>query len=296
MGLNERQLNFISRCNRKADIQLVDDKWKTKVAMSVYRDFKINVPDTYLTVHQHRELSSLEAFLRSRPMLCQRSGLVIKPIQGWGGKGVLVLMERIDERHYRSADHMIYSIDDLLSHTREILSGMYSLGGRRDGALVEELIHFSPDLKAYSRGGVPDIRIVLYQGTPISAMLRLATLHSHGCANLSKGGVGVGVNLETGETTYAVQFKKPVTLHPDTGLPLAGFKIPQWPRVLELAAHAAHVSKLGFCGVDIVLDTDNEPLLLELNARPGLAIQIANQRGHLPRTRLVDERMSGRID
>lgn len=291
MGLNERQLHFISRHNRKEDIQLVDDKWKTKQVLRAYPDAQIRVPDTYLTVHTHRALKTLEALLLKRPILDPRGGLVIKPIQGWGGKGILVLTERINERHYRSADDRVYSIKDLLNHTREILSGMYSLGGRRDGALIEELIRFSSDLQAYSRGGVPDIRIVLYRGVPISAMLRLATERSHGCANLSKGGVGVGINLETGLTTYAVQFKRSITHHPDTAKPLSGFQVPQWGVVLELATRAAQVSKLGFCGVDIVLDTDNLPLILELNARPGLAIQIANRAGHLARIQRVDQRL-----
>ena len=288
MGLNERQLHFISRHNRKEDIRLVDDKWKTKRALSACPDASIRVPDTYLTVHTHRALKRLDTLLRERPILDPRAGLVIKPIQGWGGKGILVLTERIDERHYRSADNQVYAIGELLNHTREILSGMYSLGGRRDGALIEELIHFSPDLKAYSRGGVPDIRVVLYRGVPISAMLRLATERSHGCANLSKGGVGVGINLETGLTTHAVQFKKPITHHPDTSKPLSGFQVPRWDAVLELATRAAQVSNLGFCGVDIVLDINNNPLILELNARPGLAIQIANRAGHLTRVQRVE--------
>jgi len=36
---------------------------------------------------------------------------------------------------------------------------------------------------------------------------------------------------------------------------------------------------LGYLGVDIVLDKAYGPMLLELNARPGLAIQVANQAG-----------------
>jgi D-alanine-D-alanine ligase-like ATP-grasp enzyme len=39
---------------------------------------------------------------------------------------------------------------------------------------------------------------------------------------------------------------------------------------------------LGYLGADIVLDHRQGPLLLEANARPGLAIQIANGQGLLP--------------
>jgi D-alanine-D-alanine ligase-like ATP-grasp enzyme len=36
---------------------------------------------------------------------------------------------------------------------------------------------------------------------------------------------------------------------------------------------------LGYLGADFVLDREKGPVLLELNARPGLAIQMANQSG-----------------
>ena len=36
-------------------------------------------------------------------------------------------------------------------------------------------------------------------------------------------------------------------------------------------------------GCDIVIDKNLGPLILELNARPGLSIQLANNRGLLPR-------------
>jgi glutathione synthase/RimK-type ligase-like ATP-grasp enzyme len=41
--------------------------------------------------------------------------------------------------------------------------------------------------------------------------------------------------------------------------------------------------ELGYLGVDIVLTPDKGPILLELNARPGLGIQIANLAGLVPR-------------
>lgn len=47
---------------------------------------------------------------------------------------------------------------------------------------------------------------------------------------------------------------------------------------------------MGYLGVDIVLDKDQGPLMLELNARPGLNIQIANREGGLKRYRLIEER------
>jgi len=45
---------------------------------------------------------------------------------------------------------------------------------------------------------------------------------------------------------------------------------------------------LGYLGVDIVLDRTKGPLILELNARPGLNIQIANKIGLKSRLAQVD--------
>ena len=52
--------------------------------------------------------------------------------------------------------------------------------------------------------------------------------------------------------------------------------------MLEMAAKAYDVTGLGYLGADIVLDKTKGPLLLELNARPGLAIQVANRIGIRP--------------
>ena len=56
-----------------------------------------------------------------------------------------------------------------------------------------------------------------------------------------------------------------------------------------MAARCFEAVELGYLGVDIVLDRDLGPLILELNARPGLNIQIANRRGLCSRLNAVDE-------
>jgi hypothetical protein len=45
---------------------------------------------------------------------------------------------------------------------------------------------------------------------------------------------------------------------------------------------------LGSLGVDVVIDREQGPLLLELNARPGLDIQIANMSGLRSRLEHID--------
>jgi len=135
---------------------------------------------------------------------------------------------------------------------------------------------------------VPDIRIIVFHGYPIMAMLRLATHSSDGKANLHQGAVGVGIDITTGKATSAVQYDRPIENHPDTGKSLTNIEIDNWLELLHVASGCYEMSGLGFLGTDIVLDKERGPLILELNARPGLAIQIANGRGMLPRLKDIE--------
>jgi len=153
---------------------------------------------------------------------------------------------------------------------------------------VEDLVQSTPSLARYSFQGVPDIRIIIFQGYPVMAMLRLATKDSDGKANLHQGAVGVGLDIGTGRSLNAVQFNRPITLHPDTGLALENIQIDSWEDMLEMASRCYEATGLGYMGVDLVVDTQKGPLLLELNARPGLAIQMANGEGLLPRLRNIE--------
>ena len=124
------------------------------------------------------------------------------------------------------------------------------------------------------------------------AMLRLGTLKSEGKANLHQGGIGVGIDLKSGKSLGAVQHNRPITHHPDSGASLDDIRIPEWQSLLALACRCFDATKLGYLGCDIVMDAESGPLLLEMNARPGLAIQIANDCGLEPRLRAVNERIA----
>src|SRR5205814_705639 len=146
-----------------------------------------------------------------------------------------------------------------------------------------------PALAPISIHGIPDVRIVLYRGVPAMAMLRLPTRESNGRANLHQGGLGVGIDLQTGETHNAVQANRRVLRHPDTGESLRGRCVPSWNAMLAMSRCVAEAVGLGYLGVDIVLDPGRGPLLLEANARPVLAIQHSNGMGLLPRLKAIDE-------
>jgi alpha-L-glutamate ligase-like protein len=155
--------------------------------------------------------------------------------------------------------------------------------------LIEYCVQFDPVFSELSFQGVPDIRVIVYRGYPAMAMVRLPTRASDGKANLHQGAVGAGVDIALGVTLTGVLQNEVVEEHPDTGSLIAGLQIPQWDFILESAARGYEVTGLGYLGVDMVIDADRGPLMLEMNARPGLNIQIANGIGMNTRIKRIEE-------
>ena len=125
---------------------------------------------------------------------------------------------------------------------------------------------------------------------------RLTTRSSDGKANLHQGAVGAGIDISSGETLTGVLGDDVVDDHPDTGALIAGLYIPNWDSILQSAARGLEVTGLGYLGVDIVIDRDRGPLILEMNARPGLNIQIANCAGLSGRINCIDEIFDPKAD
>ncbi|HBX39011.1 MAG TPA: alpha-L-glutamate ligase-like protein [Marinobacter adhaerens] len=278
LNMNRRNVDYISRYNERSSYPLVDNKLKTKLVVAEY---DVRTPRLLQVVRQQHEISHF------REMAEDLDGFAIKPAKGSGGKGITVITGR-DDNDYVKASGSRVSSSHLERHLSNILAGLYSLAGTPDVAIVENLVESIPSHAKYSFQGVPDIRIVVFQGYPVMAMLRLATTASDGKANLHQGAVGVGLNIANGHSLNAVQFNRPITLHPDTGLALENLVIDDWQEMLVMASRCYEATGLGYMGVDLVVDANEGPLLLELNARPGLAIQMANGRGLLPRLRQIE--------
>ena len=278
LGMNCRNVEFISRYNDRKLYPLVDNKLKTKL---LAQEWDVPTPGLQFVVREQHEISHIER------QLVDRETFVLKPAKGSGGKGILVVVGRRGDRFIKSSGVEI-DIADIRRDMSNILAGLYSLGGTPDVAIIEDLIAFDACFAGYSHEGVPDIRIIVFRGYPVMAMLRLATHASDGKANLHQGAVGLGLAMDSGCCLNAVQFSRRIKSHPDTGRPLDDIHIAGWRDILILAAQCHDMTGLGYIGTDIVLDQHLGPQLLELNARPGLSIQIANGRGLLPRLRHIE--------
>jgi alpha-L-glutamate ligase-like protein len=279
LGLNRRNAEYTLRHNLRRLYPLVDDKVTTK---QLAQHAGIAVPELYGVAEENYQVRTLPE------MLEQYSDFVVKPARGSGGDGILVISGR-SRQMYRNANGSLLSREELCYHVSNILSGVYSLGGQPDRALIEYRVRPDPLFEAISYQGVPDIRVIVFLGVPVMSMVRLPTRMSGGKANLHQGALGAGIDITNGITLSAVWRNDIVDEHPDTGNMIMGVKIPNWEALLRLAARCYQLTGLGYQGVDIVLDKDKGPLILELNARPGLNIQIANRAGLFPRLRSVEE-------
>lgn len=269
LGMNKRNGHYIAAYNKRSNYPLVDDKVQTK---QLAEEAGVAVPKLYALIEIEKQISDLSEQLKPY------DDFVVKPAHGSGGEGILVIIGR-SQQGYRKNNGQIISEQELGHHISNILSGMYSLGGLPDAALIEYRVKFDPIFADVSYQGVPDIRTIVFQGVPIMAMIRLPTRQSDGKANLHQGAIGVGINLTTGQTTSGVSHEHFVDQHPDTGRSIVGLNIPNWDTILHLTAQCYDLAGLGYIGVDIVLDRDHGPLMLEMNARPGLSIQLANRCG-----------------
>ncbi|MEM8546572.1 MAG: alpha-L-glutamate ligase-like protein, partial [Pseudomonadota bacterium] len=245
-------------------------------------DAGMAVPEMYVVARS-------EADVRRLPeQLAEHESFVIKPANGSGGDGILVVDGKRGNS-YRLISGLLMEESALLHHASTIVGGQFSLTGGADAALVEYRVRFDPVFDDISYQGVPDIRIIVYRGYPAMAMVRLPTRQSGGKANLHQGAVGAGVDITTGITMTGSSGNERIGEHPDTLISIGGHQVPHWPRILEIAALGYEVSGLGYLGVDLVIDREKGPLMLEMNARPGLNIQIANGHGLKPRFALIDD-------
>jgi alpha-L-glutamate ligase-like protein len=281
LGINRRNQEYVRPFNSPSAKNIADNKILTKKILA--RE-GIKTPEVYKVVRNKEQLRFLD--WDSLP-----KSFVIKPNKGTGGNGIIVFYgKKKNETTWIRPSGEYMSKRDIILHIENILEGRFSMGSKADSAIIEERVKTDPLLKQYSYRGVPDIRVICFNNVPIMAMVRLPTKRSNGTANLHSGAICTGIDISTGITTYSMQMK-PRSLFSDTyeevetttdlkiNKNLSGIQIPQWDEILRIALVCQKASNLGYIGVDIALDRDNGPVVFELNARPGLGIQVANQTG-----------------
>ncbi len=270
MGINARNLDMIYTHNPRRNFPKVDDKILCK---SLLAQNGIPTPNTYHVV------TGPPSLLAWTERMSAHSEFVIKPNSSYGGLGIILVKKTEDD--YETSDGPM-TATDINFHIMQILNGAFALDNISDTAFFEQKLSNHPGITAFlppEIHGVADVRIIYRGESAVMAMLRLPTRESHGKANLHQGGIGVGIDLETGLTIDGCYRNSIIAEHPETGMPLRRKPVPLFADMLQYGRGISDIVGLGYIGVDFVVDADNGPMVLEVNARPGLNIQIANQCG-----------------
>ena len=282
---NERNKVYL-RKNNAVGKAIADSKYKTKKALI---KAGVSVPKL---IARFKNEADLEKF----DWMFLEGNFVIKPESGYGGEGILIIRKRGKwAGEWQKMNGELISLADLKLHCQEILAGRYSLHTMPDTVLIEERIKIHPLFLALTKAGTPDIRVIVYNQVPVMAMFRIPTEKSGGKANLHQGAMGLGIDLATGITTFGIEGNgEPIyriyDFNKKKKRKVNGILIPFWREILETAINCQKaIPALGFMGVDVVLDKDRGPEVLEVNARPGLSIQVCNKAGLRARMEKVDE-------
>lgn len=286
---NERNKVYL-RKNTAEGRAIADNKYKTKKRLAKAR---INVPKLIARFKKREEMENFE-------WSKLEGNFVIKPVSGYGGEGILIIRKKIlnskaENINYLMMNGKVISLEEIKLHCLEILAGKYSLHGMTDGVIVEERIKIHPLFLALTKSGTPDIRVIVYNRVPVMAMLRIPTEKSGGKANLQQGAYGLGVDLASGITTFGiegkgVEIRKIYDFGKKKMIKVNGIKIPFWKEILETAVKCqGAITGLGFVGVDVVIDKEDGPKILEVNARSGLSIQLCNKAGLKSRIEKIDD-------
>ncbi|MDF1696152.1 MAG: sugar-transfer associated ATP-grasp domain-containing protein [Saprospiraceae bacterium] len=267
LGINERNMDYVYQLNPKKYFTLADDKVKCKELLHANN---IACAKTYGVVRRIGDISRMWSNLN------HYKKIAIKPANGSGGGGILILKKNAEG--YWVSGGEIWSEQKIFTHMARIIMGMYSFGSS-DHVLVEQCIEPHPFFAEIYAAGVPDFRIILIKDEPVMSMLRVPTDKSGGKANLHQGGLGIGIDMEKGTLLDAFDGHTYYTHHPDNGNSIAGKEIPMWNTLVALSIATSKCFPLDYLGIDIVIDAELGPLIMEINVRPGLGIQLANKSG-----------------
>jgi alpha-L-glutamate ligase-like protein len=286
LGLNSRNHLYTSVYNTRSGKVIANSKLLTKKTL---RAAKVRVPETYAII---KSMEALENF----DFLNLPADFVVKPNNGLGGQGIVVIEGQGEfAGEWIDSQGVVWQVADLKLHMADILAGRYSMDDVSDIAYIEERVRVHPIFEKYSYHGTPDIRVIVFNKVPVMSYVRLPTEESGGRANLFQGAAAVGIDIATGITTYGVHHAKSTEFFPGTRRKLGGIRIPQWEEILETAIAATEAIGLGYMASDIVLQPISPskkndgrevkeelmavPMILEVNAQPGLKIQIATRAG-----------------
>ena len=265
LGLNARVLDYIKEYNDSTAKKMADSKIKTKEFLSAKW---VSVVDTLLVVSNLKELEKINLDDLKLPF-------VVKPNAWFWGKWILIIDKKDASWNFVLNNWDVMTKKELLSHFQFILEWFFSLSWNRDKVIIEKKVILDSSIELLWKFWLPDLRVIVFNMVPVMAMFRIPTAESKWKANLHAWACWVWVDIATWKLTYITYKWKNVKSVPWIW-DVRWIELPNWEKVLETAVKVQQITKIWFLGCDIVLDKQDWPLLLEMNIRPGLSVQLAN--------------------
>ncbi len=233
----KKRKRIINTCNHKEDRDIFNTKSRFNKTFAAF------VGREWLNTME----CSFEDFAA---FISRNKRFFVKPVAGSFGWGV-----RVQE---------VTDIEDL--------PGLYhSL--RQERVLVEEIIEQWAEMAEFNPTSVNTLRIVTLLGTDGTVKVMTATLrcgNGDKCAdNFHHNGIASIIDIPTGiVTSTGVDMEsRRFILHPVSGKPIIGFKVPFWDRILATVAAAAQVvPTVRYVGWDVALGKDGRVIIIEGNS------------------------------
>ncbi len=199
--------------------------------------------------------------------------LFVKPASGRGGRGA--------ERWDRVGPSMFASPAGERLESEQLLRRLVERSRRRP-LIVQPRMQPHRELCEITAGALPTVRVLTClnetrQPEVITAMLRTSFGRNVTVDNLHQGGIGALVDLDTGALSKSSNLGSDATIgwfsvHPNTGAPIEGRRIPCWEQVKADAVTAhRHFMDRVVIGWDIAILEDG-PIFIEGNGNPDLDI------------------------
>ena len=217
--LNRRNIGYISKYNDRRLYPLVDGKQAADQA-AVSRS----------TVWPRQEMigkvASQFEVERVVDMVRDRAGFVIKPAKGSGGKGILVIEHHDGEEFCEAQRRRASRVPTWSATSPTSCQDFIRWAAHRMWRWVEGFISFNQPWPS-SPEGVPDIRVMVFKGYPVMAMMRLSTAAWMARPTFTRGqSVSGWISGQAGPCAACsmIVHSSPT----DTGHDLFSLKVPRW--------------------------------------------------------------------
>lgn len=228
------------------------------------------IPESYM-IKNKGFLSSFEsreiAYSSAVSLLKEKGKLFIKPYGQGKGNGVNIL---IYEDGKIFVDQKVYTEEEFIAF----------LQGRDNWFICESMTQHSYSDQIYDKT-VNTIRFITlrdihtHQFKVFFAVQRIGTSATIPVDNGSRGGLVANIDLDTGVLSEArcLHNRNVYEVHPDSGAPIKGAKIPGWAKIKEEMLELANkLPYMHFIAWDILVTEDGSICIIEANTSSGVNI------------------------